>query len=893
MAKQFCKGFLLLFFSTFLLARAADSGAPLIVVNGSGASSSLVTVAERATIELSTSFPSGSIFYTTDGSEPSAVSIRYTSSFAITSTTTIRAIAYSADFTSSAQSAPIEVRIVPLVSLEVDGFGRGSFDFFPEPSGADGLSLLYPQGTSVRITATPAEGWSFVRWDGAATATTNVINIGVSGGEQLSGIFGTQLTIANPAHGKIIADHDPGLVPANEPITLTAIPDPGYYLATWGGAASGAAIQLHFNVQSANPTISALFLPIPDGKVILNTLATTGGVVKAFSYRRGGEATNLYDVGVTMMLQATPDYGFAFTGWSGDLTGNDNPALVHLDTSKTITANFAPGATVQVTADGGTIQRDPDLPIYPRGSRVTLSATPSHGFTFDHWYASNGDQISSSNVLSITSLYSSATFTAHFSAAKAPLLWEYQTAYTVAAIDDTGNLYSYNYTNFQNATWSELISIDKSGAPLWSTLNNPGGSPNAPRVERISIDSTGLIRTGLSDQGNVFAAIKTCSPSGVSTGLTKTVSGYYLRSLSVAHDDTLYMVGRATSGTYDIGDTLVTLDPNGAEKWRFSIPVSTNLGIVTNERLSRPAIDAAGRLHFTGSRDSNAVYCLSPSKVLLWRTPITQGNLLDNSQNGLESPGVQTYRDDKYSSISQTILGVDSVLVNDGDGSLVALDYSGTIKWRFQTTDVLSIPSIGADGTILVGARDSTRFYALNPSGSLRWTRNPGFGAYRAPAVGSDGTIYISDQKRLYALNPIGTKLWEATFPQLLPWDVMFGAPIIHGTNVYVPGSSEIYAYSANASGLAESPWPMFEASARATSALNLPFAPLITQSTFAADGLHLKISAQPGAIVRAYQSSDLSSWSEAQSQTTASGQIEMIVSISPTGSSYYRIRQE
>ncbi len=66
----------------------------------------------------------------------------------------------------------------------------------------------------------------------------------------------------------------------------------------------------------------------------------------------GGTATatpsqTSYASGVTITLRATADPGFAFSGWSGDLTGTDNPTTLVMNGHKLVEAVFRPtGGTV-------------------------------------------------------------------------------------------------------------------------------------------------------------------------------------------------------------------------------------------------------------------------------------------------------------------------------------------------------------------------------------------------------------------------------------------------------------------------------------------------------------------------------------------------------------------
>ncbi len=96
-------------------------------------------------------------------------------------------------------------------------------------------------------------------------------------------------------------------------------------------------------------------------------------------------------------------------------------------------------------------------------------------------------------------------------------------------------------------------------------------------------------------------------------------------------------------------------------------------------------------------------------------------------------------------------------------GLSVAQD-AGTKKWSFSTGDfIFGAPAIASDGTIYVASNDHF-LYALNADGSQKWKFDMGYGAYGSPAIGADGTIYIGTAGigKLYAINPDGSKKWES-----------------------------------------------------------------------------------------------------------------------------------
>jgi len=109
----------------------------------------------------------------------------------------------------------------------------------------------------------------------------------------------------------------------------------------------------------------------------------------------------VFDAGTQVTLTANPLVGWTFTGWSGDLTGTQNPAIITMDDHKVITATFAPPEyTLTVNTQGsGTVDATPLGDIHIEGTVVTLTASPASGFTFSGW---TGDISGSQNPLSLT-----------------------------------------------------------------------------------------------------------------------------------------------------------------------------------------------------------------------------------------------------------------------------------------------------------------------------------------------------------------------------------------------------------------------------------------------------------------------------------------------------------
>jgi uncharacterized repeat protein (TIGR02543 family) len=111
-------------------------------------------------------------------------------------------------------------------------------------------------------------------------------------------------------------------------------------------------------------------------------------------------------------LTAVPDAGWVFDGWSGGLSGNDNPITLTMVSDTTVTANFIPeGFKVKIQIAGtGTVLVDPDEERYADGDTVIITAVPGDGFYFygwsrDHEGDANPDTIEVTSDLTIVATF--------------------------------------------------------------------------------------------------------------------------------------------------------------------------------------------------------------------------------------------------------------------------------------------------------------------------------------------------------------------------------------------------------------------------------------------------------------------------------------------------------
>jgi uncharacterized repeat protein (TIGR02543 family) len=160
---------------------------------------------------------------------------------------------------------------------------------------------------------------------------------------------------------------------------------------------------------------------IPTEDQIRAYLAGTGNTYTLTVNATNGSVTRSpnqanYSAGSTVTLTAIPNQGYTFANWTGNLTGTTSPAIITMNSNKTVAANFVVTPTetytLTVNATNGSVTKSPDQSSYSAGTLVFLSAIPNQGYTFVNW---TGDLAGSTSPVPIT-MNSNKTVWANFSA---------------------------------------------------------------------------------------------------------------------------------------------------------------------------------------------------------------------------------------------------------------------------------------------------------------------------------------------------------------------------------------------------------------------------------------------------------------------------------------------
>lgn len=278
------------------------------------------------------------------------------------------------------------------------------------------------------------------------------------------------------------------------------------------------------------------------------------------------------------------------------------------------------------------------------------------------------------------------------------------------------------------------------------------------------------------------------------------------------------------NGTVYVGSTdknLYAIDQeSGALKWKFATG-----SLVT----SSPAV-SGGAVYF-GSYDGNFYALDAASGKLKWKFQTAgERRYAGKHLHGLQ-PAAETMPDPWDFFLSSPSVWNGAVYFGSGDGNVYALDAaSGSLKWKFQTSDVVhSSPAI-ANGVLFIGSWDSF-LYALDAAtGKEQWRFKTGedpaihnhVGIQSSPAV-AGGVVYFGCRdSNVYAVDAAtGKQQWF--FSTKGSW--VNNSPVVHEGKVYfgtsIPGF--VHAVDADSGALAftvDSKVPVFSSLAIANGML-------------------------------------------------------------------------
>ncbi len=262
----------------------------------------------------------------------------------------------------------------------------------------------YTLNQVVSVSAAAAPGYVFSHWAGDLAGSTAPAELRMNGNKAIAGVFNPVLSagVETPGTGTVEADPPAaaGGYPAGTAVSLTARPAVGFLFDQWTGDTDGLADPRQASltlVVAAPRTLTARFLPAPRYAL---TAAVEGQVGGSLSLQPEQPAGG-YLAGEPVTVRALAADGYAFSYWTGDLSGADPAPQLHLSGPLTIGAVFDPLVTLEIDPpEGGEVDAMPPRGSggYPLGSEVTLEARPAPGYKFTGW---SGDASGTESVVTI------------------------------------------------------------------------------------------------------------------------------------------------------------------------------------------------------------------------------------------------------------------------------------------------------------------------------------------------------------------------------------------------------------------------------------------------------------------------------------------------------------
>ena len=232
-------------------------------------------------------------------------------------------------------------------------------------------------GTQVTVLAHSAPDYQLYGWTGACSGggpCVATMDADKSVTANFAEVF--DLTVAaEPSEGGTVFPSGTTSYVSNSQVTLAARPGYGFGFSGWDGDCTGSGPCVV--TMDDDKTVTANFVK----QFVLTVVASpsTGGEVSP-------QGTTQHTEGNEVTVTAAPADGYGFSGWSGACSGTD-ACVVIMDGDKNVTANFFTRfklTTMAEPSSGGTVSPE-GTTSYNAGSEVTVTATPTSGYTFSGW----------------------------------------------------------------------------------------------------------------------------------------------------------------------------------------------------------------------------------------------------------------------------------------------------------------------------------------------------------------------------------------------------------------------------------------------------------------------------------------------------------------------------
>jgi hypothetical protein len=518
-------------------------------------------------------------------------------------------------------------------------------------------------------------------------------------------------------------------------------------------ASNNSKLALRFRLNSKSPSDAGYVdnVTVSAAGRLTCTLSLSGGngAVKVNGVLQALPWDDDFDYGASVVLQAVPDEGYHFTGWSGALTGSTNPATVMMNRSKDIAATFAVDSYQLAISSGtghGRVRVDgvphtlPWVGVFGRGASVLLEAVPDPGYHFGGWAGG----ITGSDNPSYISMDGDQSVAAGFA--------------------------SGSYVLRLSGNGSGGVKVNGIYHPLPDTVSVPYGST----VTLEAVSAAGWQFTGWS--GDLSGS---ANPTSLPVDSDKTVTadfalGQYLVNLSGAGSGSVIVDGASHSlpwsGMFDYGAVVVleAVPAAGSHfvSWSGDLTgAATPTVLLVDDAKSVSATFALNTYTLTVDGSNGTVEVNGAPRALPWSGPFAAGEVADLRAAPVEGYEFSAWSGDLSGSANPT------TIIMNGDRAVTAefapVVFTLTIQGLHGSLNVDDSPqalpysaSYDYGTVVLLEAVPDAGYRFTQWSGDLSDTTNPvdvtmtsdmsitaGFGAglYTLSLTGAGGSVKVND----------------------------------------------------------------------------------------------------------------------------------------------------
>ncbi len=293
-----------------------------------------------------------------------------------------------------------------ILNIEVKPAGGSSVTRSPNQN-------KYTPGTTVTLTAIPASGYQFTRWEGDVTGTSNPTTVTMNSKKNVTAVFSAAsnqytvtITVAPTNGGSVTKSPNQNQYNSGTTVTLTAVPASGYQFTRWEGDATGTSSSTTV-MMDGNKNLTAVFTATTNQYTLAIAVSPTNGGSVTKSPNQ-----NQYTSGTTVTLTAVPASGYQFTQWEGDATGTSSSTTVTMNNNKNVTAVFSAvtNPLIQLSktnltftaTSGGAVPASQTVNITNGGSGTLSGLSRSFPDGTPLWLSAGLSQTTAPSVLTIT-----------------------------------------------------------------------------------------------------------------------------------------------------------------------------------------------------------------------------------------------------------------------------------------------------------------------------------------------------------------------------------------------------------------------------------------------------------------------------------------------------------